>query len=1094
MHFELTVGISIFYAIGCGGPSDPSPAADERPSIQFTRLDAERTGIEFVNRLPENHPRMNIVEYQYYYNGSGLAVGDVNGDDLPDLYFAANIERDRLYLNRGDLRFEDVTDPSGVGRRPGWSNGVSMVDIDADGDLDIYVARAGRVQEPLRANELLINDGTGTFRDQARKYGLADVGNTQHAVFFDYDLDGDLDAYVLNFATDSPDPKADLATLVKLRDPLAGDRLYRNDEGRFVDVSEGAGISGSPLGFGLSATVADFNSDGYPDIYVCNDFTEHDYFYVNQGDGTFVDELKESMPHTSWFSMGSDGADIDNDGLIDVLVSDMAAPDNYRQKTMMLSMNVPRFRRMVEGGFHYQYVFNTLQRNNGDGTFSDIAQLAGIARTDWSWSALAADLDNDGWRDIFVTNGRVQESTNVDTVYRRTRYELTGGLKGDRLVEFLETIPDGRVANLVFRNQGALRFEDVSASSGLDWVGASNGAAYADLDRDGDLDFVINNVDDPALVFENRARETADHHYLRIALNGPADNPIAIGARVTVTTGELTQLAEHQLVRGYMSSVEPGLHFGLGEASTVDELVVRWPNGRQQVLADVPADQTLTLNYRDSGPPAASADPPAPSFAEVTEASGVAFRHRENAFDDLAREVLLPYETSKLGPALAVGDVQGDGLDDLYIGGAMGQSGVLFVQDASGRFRELPGPWRVHADREDVAATFFDADGDGDLDLYVGSGGNEPAPDAPELQDRLYLNDGDFHDASDRLPEVLVSTGAVASGDVDGDGDADLFVGGRLVPGRYPLPPRSYVLRNEGGRFVDATEAVAPSLANPGLVTDARFADLDGDNDADLVVVGEWMPVIVATNEGGVLSAAPLADSEGWWRSVTVVEGPEGPQLVTGNVGRNLKFRASLDEPFRVYAKDFDNTGTLDIVLAMQQEGTEYPVRGRECSSQQMPFIAEKFVTYDAYGSATLRDVYGDDLDTALALRAKTFDSSVWTRDGGEWRRQPLPMDAQIGTVAGTVVHDVDQDGRMDLVVAGNLEKTEVETPRIDGGTGLVLLASASGDYRPVLPRDSGFSARGDVKGLAKLRLADGPGVVVVRNDGPASVFRMPDD
>ncbi|MEN0060798.1 MAG: VCBS repeat-containing protein [Myxococcota bacterium] len=1073
----------------CSGGSTAEAPTPLDPVWKFEKLDASRTGIGFVNRLPDNHPTMNVVGFQYFYNGAGVAIGDVNGDDLPDLMFAGNVVGDQLYLNRGDLRFEDVSKTAGIGRNPGWSNGVSMVDIDADGDLDIYVSRGGRVKPQLRANELLINDGTGTFTEQAAKFGLADLGYTTQTAFFDYDLDGDLDAYVLNHPVVPPDVSRSVVDLTQSRDPYAGDRLYRNEGGRFVDASAEAGITGNAIGYGLSVSVGDLNDDGYPDLYVCNDYLERDYLYINQGDGTFRDDLKASMPHISQYSMGSDIGDFDNDRRLDVLVADMAAPDNYRQKTMMQSMNVPKFREMVTFGFHYQYSFNTLQRNNGDGTFSDTAQLAGLARTDWSWAALLLDLDNDGWRDVFITNGRRKESSNVDLVNQKRAYQSSGGLQGPGLLAFLREMPDGRIPNLAFRNRGDLTFESVGEAAGLDWVGASHGAAYGDLDRDGDLDLVVNNVDDPALIFENQTEGVGNA--LRITFRGPDANPQGIGARVTLRQGGDAQVAEHYLARGYESSVEPGLHFGVGTASRIENLEVRWPGGRTQILADVPVDPPLVLDYAQAqdAPPRKDAALP-PLLTEMTDA--LTFLHRENPFDDLARETLLPYETSKLGPALAVGDVQGDGLDDLYIGGAMGQSGVLFVQGANGEFEETPGPWSVHAGREDTAATFFDADGDGDMDLYVASGGNEPAPDSPSLQDRLYLNsDGTFADATDQLPEVRTSGGVVVAGDVDGDGDDDLFVGGRLLPGRYPLTPKSVLLRNDGGRFDDATATLAPGLQEAGMVTAARFADIDGDADLDLIVAGEWMPIVVATNEGGTLTSSPLPNSEGWWRSLAFLEGPEGPRIVAGNVGRSIKFRASLDAPFRVFAKDFDESGSLDIVLSMQNDGELYPVRGRECSSQQMPFIAEKFATYDAYGKATLRDVYGEDLDTALALRAHTFDSAVWTAKDGVWNSQSLPLLAQIGTVHGTVVHDVDQDGHLDLIVAGNLEKTEVETPRIDGGTGWVLKGSASGVYTPISSVESGFTARGDVKGLAKLRLSNGTGVVVVRNHGPATLFRI---
>ncbi len=1088
--------LTVLGAVACSGGESSVTARDAAPPVPppdvgFTALDAERTGVAFNNELPASHEQINVFFYQYFYNGAGVAIGDINGDDRPDLYFTGNLVANRLYLNEGNLSFQDITETSGVAGRRGWATGATMVDIDADGDLDIYVSRAGPIDRRARANELFVNDGTGRFTEQAEAFGLADTGYTTHAAFFDYDLDGDLDAFVLNH------PKYEITKLggtfgdvVGVRDLDAGDRLYRNDGGTFVDVSEAAGIVGNPIGYALSASVGDLTGDGWPDLYVANDFVEKDYFYVNQGDGTFVDRMKEAMPHISLYSMGADIADIDHDQHLDLVVGDMAAPDNYRQKTLMLSMNVPQFRRQVRLGFHYQYSYNTLQRNNGDGTFSDIAQLAGVARSDWTWAALFLDFDNDGWQDLFFTNGRRKDSGNVDYIKLRDKRLKEGAPTPEVLREILDVMPDGFVPNKAFRNRGDLTFEDVSARSGLAFRGASNGAAYGDLDGDGDLDLVVNNTDAPAGIFENRAAPSPGGHFLKVRFEGPEGNPFGIGARVTVHHGETTQLAEHYWSRGYQSSVEPGLHFGLGDAPAASAVRVRWPDGKVQELQDVAADRALTVRYADAGPAPAAPAPPPPMIEEITESSGLRFTHSENPHDDLKREILLPYETSKLGPALAVGDVQGDGLDDVYLGGAIGQAGRLFTQRADGRFTSAGGPWTAHVAQEDVAAVFFDADADGDLDLYVGSGGNEPAPGDALLQDRLYVNDGlgNFIDATAQLPRIRTSTGVVAAGDADGDGDQDLFVGGRVVPGQYPRPPRSYLLLQQAeGRFVDATADQAPGLVQPGMVTAAAFTDLEGDGDLDLAVAGEWMPVVFATNEGGRFSTAAVPDSEGWWRSLTLV----GERWLAGNVGLNLKFRASPDTPFDVYASDFDESGSLDIVLSHEQDGERYPVRGRECSSLQMPFIAEKFETYDAFGKATLRDVYGEGLEEALHLRAKTFASAWLVRDGDGFRREALPNLAQIGVVQGAVVHDVDGDGIEDVVVAGNLEKTEVETPRIDGGTGLVLLADGSGGFEPVRPDVSGFSARGDVKRLAKLRLAGGAGFVVARNDGPASLYRF---
>ena len=1087
--------LCLYLALACGSNSQPntnSNAGKDRLETLFTELSAERTGIDFANSIIEDE-NINFYLYDYIYNGGGVAIGDINQDGLPDVYLCGNMVPNKLYLNKGDLRFEDITQLAGVGGNGGWSTGVTMADVNRDGLLDIYVCQSYNDEFPeKRANLLYINKGDLTFTEQAGPYGIADKNYSTQAAFFDYDLDGDLDLIVANHPRSFFLPFAEKLLIRSAPKLESSDRLYNNQgNGFFKEVTIVAGIQN--YGFSLGLVAADMNQDGWPDIYIANDYEEPDAHYINNGDGTFSNRINETMKHISNFSMGADLADYNNDGLPDLLVLDLVAEDNYRQKTQMSAMAPADFWVYVESGFHYQYMHNTLQVNNGDGSFSEVGYLAGITNTDWSWAPLLADFDNDGWKDLFVSNGYRRDARDKD--YEKKLEGLVDPKDNVLKVsidEYLSLIPSTKLKNYYFRNNKDMSFSKLDAD-GLSSLSFSNGAAYGDLDMDGDLDLVVNNLMDTAFVYRNNI--SSKHNYLRIKLEGEGANLFGYGAKVTLSYGGQLQYQELTATRGYQSSVEPILHFGLGEITSVD-LEVVWPDRRIQHLSHVEAGQVLSLRQQDAEAVKVSEPELKPLFTEL-EGSGIDFTHKENDYDDFKKEILLPHKMSQFGPNIAVGDVNGDGLEDFFVGGASWQSGALYLQDAGGNFTAGNNEvFSKNKTAEDMGCLLFDADGDDDLDLYVVSGGNEFPAGSPLLQDRLYLNDGsgNFTKSTDALPLINSSGSCVVAGDYDQDGDLDLFIGGRLVPGKYPFPARSYILNNKGGKFTDVTEQVAAELADLGMVTSAVWSDHNSDGLLDLIVVGEWMPVTLFTQTGARFEKTSITASTGWWNCIMAgdFDGDGDPDYVAGNLGWNYKYKATEAEPLHVYCHDFDNSGTLDIVLGYYNQGSCYPVRGRECSSEQMPNIKEKFPTYDAFGRASLADVYGEDLNEALHYEANYFASSYIENLGkGRLSLTPLPVQAQFSTVFGIVATDYNKDGYQDLIIAGNFYVSEVETGRADAGIGLCMTGDGKGNFVPVPVTKSGFSAREDVRDLKILKAADGSVLILVaNNNGKLQVFR----
>ncbi|SMO71291.1 VCBS repeat-containing protein [Fodinibius sediminis] len=1090
----LTLALALMVVPTSSRGQSDSKAAPPRLKL----LDPSATNVQFSNNIPESK-HLNILTYEYLHNGGGVATGDLDNDGLADIYFTGNFVKNRLYKNNGNMRFEEVAAEAGILGSQGWDTGVSMVDINNDGYLDIYVCRSGPLEPELRANELYINNGNMTFTERAAEYGLDDRGYATQAAFLDYNGDGLLDMYLLNHnirQMESFNP----AEVVGQRDPYVGDKLYKNTGNGFVDVSEEAGIIGNPVGYGLGIAIGDLNNNGRPDIYVGNDFLERDYLYINNGDGTFTEKLKKAMPHIVQFSMGNDIADFNNDGWLDILAADMIAEGNYRQKTNMTGMDPTTFGYMVEDGFHYQYMSNTLQLNNGRAVFSDVGQLAGISNTDWSWAALMADFDNDRLKDIFIANGYYKEVADKD--YDRYENKILDRVRAeedlsilDFMPKLLARIPSTPISNYIFRNNGDLTFTKKNAAWGMDHPGFSTGAAYADLNNDGALDLVITNVNDKPYIYRNTA--AAGRHYLRIKLDGPSNNRSGLGSRVTVYSGGEQQMIEHYLNRGFQSSMEDVVHFGLGNHLQADSAVVRWPDGKQQTIYNIAADQTKVLNYGDASHPVEKQkQQQEPLFSDITRQADLSYQHQENAYDDFAKEPLLPHKMSNFGPGIAVGDVNADGLDDFFVGGAHEQSGTLYIQNEEVSFSPAESqPWRFDSRSEDMEAAFFDADGDGSLDLYVVSGGSEFDPHSPELQDRLYLNDGEgnFEKSSAALPEMLTSGSVVAPGDFNDDGQTDLFVGGRLIPGRYPSPPRSYILKNDGGTFIDVTDEIAPDLHEAGMVTDAIWSDYNGDKQVDLMVVGEWMSILVMENEEGVFinktSEAGLSDTNGWWFSIAEAGINEHGNMdyIGGNLGLNYTFRTSKKEPFQLFSGDFNEDGRQEIVMGYYNGGHLYPRRGKEIMQQQFPFIKKKFTTFDAYGRATLDDIFGQQkLSEALNYKARTFASSYLENgENGRFTVSPLPNMAQLSSVNGILTEDFNGDNRTDVVIAGNLYSSETHIPRNDASIGLFLARNEDGSLRSIPARESGLYAGGDVKDLERIRLGRNGerGILIAKND-----------
>ncbi len=1048
----------------------------------FTQMNSKQTGIDFTNNIKENDA-LNILAYEYFYNGGGVAIGDINNDGLADIFFTGNLKANKLYLNKGDFQFTDITRSAKLGGRKDWKTGVTMADVNADGWLDVYVCYSGKGEATTRRNELYINNHDLTFTEKAGEYGLADEGCSTQAVFFDYDLDNDLDCYVLNHNTKAY-KNIELHYLKTEYDPLAADRLYRNDNGKFNDVSKEAGISGNPISFGLGIAVSDINNDGWPDLYISNDYTELDYCYINNRNGSFSSREHYMFGHLSQFSMGSDIADINNDGLVDIFTLDMLPEDNRRQKLLQAQENYELYQGMATNGFHYQFMRNMLHLNNGNGTFSEIGQLAGISNTDWSWAPLFADFDNDGYKDLYITNGYRRDYTNKDFLKYWGDYLVKQAVNRDSInyTDIIKMMPVTLLPNYAFKNNGDLSFKNVSSSWGLDQAVLSNGAAYADLDNDGDLDIVVNNINAEAGIYRNELNKDRDHHYLHIQLRGSEKNRFGLGAKIYCYTkdksgGYRMQLLEQMPSRGYQSAVTEVLHFGLGNTLIIDSVKIVWPGGASQIVYEIKADQTITLEQKNARQLSLS-ESGSKHKLFTYQKSLVDFSHLQLEYNDFKRQPLMPVMLSPCGPRFKVGDLNKDGLEDIFIGCSQGQGSELFWQKTDGSFQQVVIPAFV-ADTLSTTAdiVFFDAENDGDLDIYVVSGGYaDYIENDSRLQDRLFLNQGNgqFIKAENALPVIKSSKSCVAVADVDRDSDIDIFVGGRVVPGEYPKIPSSYLLINDGkGNFTNETgKWTEESL---GMITDAEWFDINNDKKPDLLLAGEWMPPTILMNTGNKLEKyqAGFDDCKGWWNTIELfdMDNDGDKDIIAGNWGLNSQLKASKNEPAEMLWKDFDNNGSIDPFLCYYIQGRSYPYVSRDELLDQVYPMRRKFTSYKSYADATITEMFTEEeLKEAQRMEATHLATTLFENAGGQFIQRALPVQAQFSPVYKIVIQDWNKDGSADLLLLGNNDYPRLKMGKMDANFGTVLLNDGKGNFRYAGYNETGLVVAGDVKDAAIIR------------------------
>jgi len=1101
LFFPLLLGV-----MGCSSEKN-------EPIPLFKEIKANESGISFENKLSFD-AAFNIYTYRNYYNGGGVGLGDVNNDGLIDIYMTANMLPNKLFLNKGNFKFEDITAIANVAGTKAWSTGVSMADVNGDGLLDIYVCNSGDIKGDNKQNELFINkgnnaDGIPEFSEEAEKYGLADKGFSTHAAFFDYDKDGDLDMYLLNNSYQAIGSFNLRKNERPNRDPVGGDKLFRNDDNHFTDVSEEAGIYGSIIGFGLGVTVGDINKDGWLDIYVSNDFFERDYLYHNNGDGTFTEQLESNMRSISAASMGADMADINNDAFPDIFVTDMLPRDDARLKTVTTYDNWDRYQLNIQNGYWHQFTRNMLQLNNGDNTFSEIGRLTDVAATDWSWGALIFDFQNDGRKDIFVANGIYQDLTDQDFLKFVTEENTVQQImsnKGDAYKKLVELIPSNPIPNHAFVNQGNLSFKDNATELGLGQPGFSNGSAYGDLDNDGDLDLVVNNVNAPFSLFQNQSRQiNPENNYLKFQLTGIKGNTNAIGTKITAFVGGEKLYLEHIPIRGFQSTVDPRPNIGLGKIKMVDSIFIEWPNDELTVLRDVKVNQTVRLMQENA---ALKKEIPYVSkqkvFAEFNTPSILNYRHIENPFVDFDRDRLVFHMLSSEGPCICKGDLNGDNREDLYIGGSSGTPGSLFFQQANGQFLSVQKPlFDADKDSEDTDCAIFDANGDGKNDLYVASGSNEVSNSSSSLADRLYFNSsgGKLVKSDQILPaNQFESTSTVKPADYDLDGDIDLFVGVRSIPFYYGLPASGFILQNDGkGNYTDVTSKIIPSLKNIGMITDAVWIDYDSDKDVDLLVVGEYMPLRIFQNNGGKFTEtsanAGFENTNGWWNTVESadVNNDGYPDLVVGNHGLNSRFRASMKQPIELYIHDFDQNGTIEQILCQYNGDKSYPFILRHDLVLQMPILKKKYLKYNSYKNQQIIDIFDKPLlESALKLQANTLETVVYLNTGkGSFTKIPLPVEAQFSPVYAISINDFDGDNQLDILLGGNLYQSKPEVGRYDASYGLYLKGNGKGDFKPILAKDSGFKLKGQARGFSMVSVNNKPVLIVANNNEQAQTFTI---
>ncbi|UZR93695.1 VCBS repeat-containing protein [Chondrinema litorale] len=1073
---------------------------------QFRLIKGDEANLLFKNTI-EELDTLNTLNYAYIYNGAGVGVADINNDGLQDIYFAGNQVSSKLYLNKGNLQFEDISEKAGV-TTDRWCTGVSMVDINTDGFVDIYVCAADRNYTDKARNLLFINNGDNTFTESAKEYGLDDKGYSTQAAFLDYDLDGDLDLYLLTNGTEDFPPN-NVRPVKKDGKGISTDRLYKNNAvecasnselcvSKFTDVSKEAGILIE--GYGLGVAVADINQDGYPDVYCSNDFISNDLLWINNGDGTFTDHLKEYTKQTTYNGMGVDIADFNNDNLPDIVEMDMLPEDNQHTKTMLMPMNYDKYQMKIQMGYQHQFFRNTLQMNTGSGSFSEVGRLSGISRTDWSWAPLFVDMDNDGYRDLFISNGYGRDVTDLDFVVYGLQGDYTYGDKSQDVTKHFKQIQELsgiHVSNYFYKNQGDLTFKDQSKEWRVDSPSYSNGAAFADLDNDGDVDFITNNINDYPFIYTNLEDQNPNkNNFLRVALIGPKLNENGLGVKLWLEDESIQLFHEHYIVRGYKSTVENTIHFGLGDVQNVKSLSIRWPDGKTQKLSNIQVNQKVEINYKDAiSNSRKETEQSKTLFSAVTASQTPKFIHQENYNIDFKTQPLLHHMNSRTGPGIAVGDVNNDGLQDFYVGGASGQNGILYLQEKTNS-RSIPAFTEKVIDEtfiksEDTGCLFFDADNDGDLDLFIASGGAIFFADGEFsnlYQDRLYTNDGNgnFKLNEGALPILNGSSSSVVAADYDKDGDLDLFIGGKLDPKRYPESGKSYLLQNNGGVFKDVTNEVS-ELQRIGMVSSAIWTDFNNDSWIDLIVVGEWMPITFFENKNGVLTnitgQTNLAESYGWWNSINAGDFDADGDIdyIVGNLGTNSVLKASVKEPVELYAKDFDKSGNIDPILFHYTQGKSYPFAMRDALIDQINGMKGRFKEYKLYGQATVNEIFRDkELDGATHLKTTVLSNSFIENLGNnQFKIKPLPNAAQIAPMYGSQISDFNTDGFLDILLVGNNTNVETLFGFYDASEGVLLAGDGSNNFKVIDAKATGLKITGNARGLVQLTLDENNSMLI---------------
>ncbi|MEM9544405.1 MAG: VCBS repeat-containing protein [Bacteroidota bacterium] len=1087
--------MALLFCIGCADNSVDT-------SKLFSELSSSETGIDFENTLTYDR-KFNIYTYRNFYNGGGVAIGDINGDTLADIYFSANMGPNKLYLNKGGFKFEDISSTAGVEGDKAWSTGVTMADVNSDGHLDIYVCNSGDVNGDNKSNELFINDGTGKFTEQAAKYGLDDTGYSTHAVFFDFDKDGDLDMYLLNNSYQAIGSFNLRDNKRNIRDNEGGDKLFRNDENIFTDVSKEAGIYGSVIGFGLGITVGDINGDHWPDIYVSNDFFERDYIYINNQDGTFSEDLEDRMTSISAASMGADMADINNDGRPDIFVTEMLPGTDERLKTKTTFDDWDKYNYSLKNGYYHQFNRNMLQMGESDHTFTEVGRHMGVHATDWSWGALISDFDNDGWKDLFIANGIYQDLTDQDFLNYIADGDVMKSMIQDSVVNYeklIGAIPSNKIENYLFHNKEGKSFENAAARWGLDTPSHSNGSAYGDLDNDGDLDLIVNNVNMPPFIYRNNSK---GQNWIQIKLLGEGQNTQAINSKIEVITSNGNQYFEFMPQKGFQSSMDYITHVGLGGLNKIDEVGITWPDGRKTIIKNLTINQRYTFDQRESIASASVAkESPKRLLSNVTDSYNLGFTHKENKYVDFDRERLLYNMKSTPGPAVAVADFNNDGKEDLLFGGAANQPSELWVQRSNGQFRQIQNSVFEEDKNSEVQDLLpIDFDKDGDLDVLSIHGGIEFTRESSALKDQLYLNNGSgqFSKSSERLPNMgYQSNKAITSGDYNRDKQLDIFVGEGLKPFLYGVPGQGQLLMQSEGKFLNVAGKKSPDFKQMGLINDAATADLNGDGFDDLIVVGDYMPVhIYMGSSDGFMpldTSSETSQALGWWNTIKTADLDNDGDLdiIAGNHGTNTRFKADKEHPVCMHINDFDQNGSVEQIVCIFSGERSLPLALRHDLVKQLPGLKKRYLKYDSYVDQTMEDMFSAaERAKMITLRATEMRSMVFLNENGKFKSAPLPTEAQLSAIYAIEAVDLNADGILDLILGGNLYNVKPEVGRYDATDGVVLLGLGDGTFSYLDDTNSGFIAPGEIRAIKKIDIDGSPSIVVARNNDTPLIFQL---